>query len=121
MSVALNLLTVVFLLSLLYVLSTLLIGLVRFWYNHQHDKPLHALHAGLGKWFIIGTGLFIYLWVKQAKLTPFFIGMGATSIIVGLALQETLSNLFAGLVLDFEGILRRGEWIRIEGEGGNGW
>lgn len=43
----------------------------------------------------------------------------ALSIVVGLALQETLSNLFAGLALMIERPFEPGDWVRISGHIGS--
>jgi CRP-like cAMP-binding protein len=40
---------------------------------------------------------------------------GAIAIIVGLALQSTLSDVFSGLVLNFSRPFRPGDWISIDG------
>jgi CRP-like cAMP-binding protein len=44
--------------------------------------------------------------------------MGAASVILGIALQEPLASLFTGVALDVEGVLKRGDWIRVGGEDG---
>ena len=40
---------------------------------------------------------------------------GAVAIILGLALQSTLSDVFSGIVLNFSRPYRPGDWISIEG------
>lgn len=40
---------------------------------------------------------------------------GAIAIILGLALQSTLSDVFSGLVLNFSRPYRPGDWISIDG------
>ena len=37
----------------------------------------------------------------------------ALTVIVGLALQDVLSNLFSGLVLELEAPFSRGDWVRV--------
>ncbi|MDG3003612.1 mechanosensitive ion channel family protein [Paludisphaera mucosa] len=41
--------------------------------------------------------------------------LGVGSIVIGLALQEPMGNLFAGLVLLFERPLSLGDWIAVDG------
>ena len=41
--------------------------------------------------------------------------LGIGSIVIGLALQDTLGNLIAGLALLFEKPYRIGDWIRVDG------
>ncbi len=42
----------------------------------------------------------------------------AASIIVGLALQDTLGNIFAGLFLQMDSPVNLNDWVQIEGEEG---
>ncbi len=66
-------------------------------------------------------GLFILLtWsFPGLSLTPVFLTSGVLSIIIGLAVQNLLSNLLAGVVLGVQRPFKVGEWIQIgdlEGE-----
>lgn len=54
-----------------------------------------------------------------APLETLFATSAVLSFILGLALQDTLSNLFAGLAIHFEGSFAIGDWVEIgtkEGE-----
>ncbi|MBM4144213.1 MAG: mechanosensitive ion channel [Lentisphaerae bacterium] len=67
------------------------------------------------------AGLFVLLtWsFPGLSLTPMFVTSGAVSIVVGLAVQDLLANLLAGVVISFERPFKVGDWIRIgetEGE-----
>jgi len=44
--------------------------------------------------------------------------LGVGSIVIGLALQEPLSNVFAGIMLLFEQPIKIGDWIEVEGVSG---
>lgn len=66
-------------------------------------------------------GMFILLsWAFPGfNFTPVFVTSGVVSIVLGLALQELLSNLMAGIVLGVERPFTVGEWVQIgqaEGE-----
>lgn len=113
-----NLLILLPLFALLYLLATLMLNLLGNWYRQRSGTPLQNLHLGLLKWLVVFIGLLIYLKIQGVSLTPLFFGMGAVSIVVGLALQDPLSNLFAGLTLDLEGHIRPGDWLRIDVDGG---
>ncbi|MEQ1503485.1 MAG: mechanosensitive ion channel family protein [Myxococcota bacterium] len=58
-------------------------------------------------------------------LTPLVATGSVTSLILGLALQQPLSNLFAGIVLHAERHPRVGDWLLIDGREGEvtdiGW
>jgi small-conductance mechanosensitive channel/CRP-like cAMP-binding protein len=47
------------------------------------------------------------------ELTPFLATSAVVGAVVGLALQETLGNLFAGISMHTEAPFRVGDWIRI--------
>lgn len=49
--------------------------------------------------------------VFGADLTPFLATSTVISVVLGLALQSTLGNLFAGIALHLERPLRLGDWI----------
>ncbi len=46
-------------------------------------------------------------------LTPFLAGSAVVGAVVGLALQDTLGNLFAGIALHSESPFRVGDWVRL--------
>jgi small-conductance mechanosensitive channel len=89
------------------------------WIFPETDQPrgrkLFAdLSAGL-IYLIAGVG------ILSALLGPPLAGLLATSgivaIVVGLALQNTLSDLFSGLALNIELPFRAGDWVGIAGVG----
>jgi len=45
------------------------------------------------------TGVAVGTNAQNVSLTPLWVGMGAASIVVGIALQEPLANLFTGVSL----------------------
>jgi len=56
--------------------------------------------------------LFILMWaVFKVDITPFLTTSAIFSIIIGLALQETLGNLFSGLTLHMSRPFSAGDWI----------
>lgn len=71
---------------------------------------------------IIGTILLRYLGLE---VTGLLATSAVLTVVVGLALQQTLGNLFAGLVLAWEQRLTTGAWIEINNEVGKieetGW
>jgi small-conductance mechanosensitive channel len=53
------------------------------------------------------------------NLTPVFVTSGALSIVIGLAVQDLLHNVLAGVVLSTERPFKVGDWVRagdVEGE-----
>lgn len=113
-----NLITGGLVLCMLYLFATALVGMFSWYYQLKRNAHLLAIRKILIKLAVLLLGSVIYLKSKGIDLTPLWVGMGAASLIVGFALQEPLSNLFKGVALDIEGVIRRGDWIRVGGESG---
>lgn len=75
-------------------------------------------YSGITKVFIsIGVyiiALLIFLDTVGISITPLVASLGVGSIAVALALQETLSNFFAGLYLVVDKPVRVGDYIKLE-------
>ena len=52
------------------------------------------------------------------SLSPLLVASGVLSLVLGLALQDVLSNLIAGVTLSVEKPLRTDDWVMIEGQEG---
>ncbi len=65
-----------------------------------------ALSVGLAAW--TATEIF------NLKLAPLLATSAILSLVLGLALQETLGNLFSGLALQFDKPYEIGHWIEIQ-------
>lgn len=64
---------------------------------------------------VIGTlGLFLVLQNLNIEITPLITALGIGGLAVALALQDTLSNLFAGLSIIVAGQIRKNDYIRLE-------
>jgi len=60
----------------------------------------------------IGLGAIAHYWFGL-ELTPFLATSAVVGAVVGLALQDTLGNLFAGIALHIEAPFRVGDWVRL--------
>lgn len=69
--------------------------------------------ARTAKYLILFLGFLTALSVLGVELSGLLIAAGFTGIVVGLAAQQTLSQLFAGISLILEGRARVGDAIRI--------
>ncbi|MCL1468769.1 mechanosensitive ion channel family protein [Argonema galeatum] len=68
---------------------------------------------------IIGIGAYVLGEVWKVDLSSVLTALGVGSLVIALALQDTLSNLVSGFLLIFESPLKLGDWIRfqeLEGE-----
>ena len=55
------------------------------------------------------------------SITPLLTGLGLAALAIGLALQETLSNFFAGIWMQTEQPLSPGHYVRLEGQNVEGF
>jgi small-conductance mechanosensitive channel len=80
-----------------------------------------VLLRGMAVVGIGSVGMFVLLsWAFPGlSFAPVFITSGVVSIVMGLALQEALGNLMAGIVMSVERPFKIGDWIQVgttEGE-----
>jgi small-conductance mechanosensitive channel/CRP-like cAMP-binding protein len=110
----------------LLVLLPLLVLLVRvavlvfqalFRRRHREGPPalLDSLVAVL--LYGVGAGIIARNWFG-IELTPFLATSAVVGAVVGLALQDTLGNLFAGIALHTEAPFRVGDWVRVSDRDG---
>ncbi|MBV7268258.1 mechanosensitive ion channel family protein [Winogradskyella luteola] len=69
---------------------------------------------------VVALGLFMALGVMNLgkALTSLLAGAGVVGLAIGLALQGTLANTFAGLLLSFRKKIRIGDWVETTGFSG---
>jgi len=108
-----NLLETGVIISLLYIVATLMISVTSTVYVRRKKQGLLSIHRGLFKWGVVLVGCFFCL---KIEIGTILLGMGAASIVLGFALKEMLENLFTGMALEMEGTFRRGDWIRLGGD-----
>lgn len=78
------------------------------------DLPVAGLTYVVIKGFIIAMGVLILLGTLGVSITPLLTALGVGGLAVALALQDTLSNLFAGIHILMEKSIRVGQFIRLE-------
>jgi len=82
--------------------------------------PGVSLLANIALAVVFVIGFLITLQAAGIPVTPLITALGVGGLAVGLALQDTLTNLFAGVRLLAGGQIRRGDFIRLE-SGQEGW
>lgn len=85
-------------------------------YVHKSNLPIPTtgLAYGLVKGTIIVIGILFALGVFGVSITPLLTALGVGGLAVALALQDSLSNLFAGIHLLVEKSVRVGDFIKLE-------
>lgn len=76
--------------------------------------PTTGLAHGLLKGIILVVGFLILLSSLGISITPLITALGVGGLAVALALQDTLSNLFAGIHILVEKPLRVGDFVKLE-------
>lgn len=73
---------------------------------------LDVLRLGL----LLGLGLVAATRVYNVQFSTVLVSSTVLSAVVGLALQDVLKNVFAGLSIDLERPYARGDWLLIDGQ-----
>ncbi len=97
-----------------FVIATLLAGMLE-----KRVLPLGGVGAttltrNLVFWAVIAAGSVVALSQLGVEITPVLAALGVGSLAVGLALQPTLTNVFAGFNLSLGQRLRVGDLVRLE-------
>jgi len=90
-------------------------NMVRFYGNHAAGvRSVTSLSEKLVQFSILIVGVMWLLKVVfSISLTPVLTTLGVGGLAVALALQDTLSNLFAGFYVSVSGLVRIGDYIRL--------
>ena len=86
--------------------------------NHPGDTTLSDFLSGLVKWLVIAVGLVAVLQQVGVQTASVLAILGAASLAVGLALQGTLSNVAAGVMILLLRPYRIGDRVEIHGRSG---
>ncbi|MEM4035902.1 MAG: mechanosensitive ion channel family protein [Fervidicoccaceae archaeon] len=74
--------------------------------------------ARTAKIALLAIGLLVALSLLGVNVAGLLVAAGFAGMVIGLALQQTLGQLFAGLSLMFEGRVRVGDTVRIDNDWG---
>src|SRR5262252_3950077 len=83
-------------------------------FQRRQGAPPPALLDSVVSVILYGIGLaaIAHDWFAL-ELTPFLATSAVVGAVVGLALQDTLGNLFAGIALHSEAPVHVGDWVRV--------
>ena len=76
--------------------------------------PVSGLTRNLVRMVIVSIGLLVMLNELGVEIRPMLAALGVGGLAVALALQEPLSNLFAGLFVSMAGHVRIGDQVRLD-------
>ncbi|MBR8831150.1 MAG: hypothetical protein N5P05_003858 [Chroococcopsis gigantea SAG 12.99] len=115
-----KILIISFLGSTTWVIALISVGLLRL-YTTRDDgiSPLTSLFEFLAKVLIFTIGFLIILQSIGISITPLLTAFGIGGVSIGLALQNTLSNLMSGINIITSKKVRPGDYIQLKsGESG---
>lgn len=109
-----RILLVLWILSFTMVATRLAGDLVRYYGSGvQGILPVTTLTQNLAQIAVVFLGLMVLLNQFGIPITPILTALGVGGLAVALALQDTLSNLFAGFYIAVAGQIRLGDYIRL--------
>ena len=86
--------------------------------KHYHNKIQVGISPAIVRIIVrsivFGTAALIFLSTIGISITPILASLGIGSLAVGLALQDTLSNLFSGIHIAFDKPIRIGDYVKLE-------
>jgi small-conductance mechanosensitive channel len=100
--------------SLTMMASRLAGNLVRYYGERaQGARPVTTLTQNVAQLLVVLMGVVILLHEFGVSITPILTAFGVGGLAVALALQDTLSNLFAGFYVSVAGQVRLGDYIKL--------
>ena len=107
-------LAVLWIWSLTMAMSRLVGNAVRFYGGHVIGaQEVTSLTRKLAQIAVVALGVTFLLRVFNVNLTPILTTLGVGGLAVALALQDTLSNLFAGFYVSISGLVHIGDYIKL--------
>jgi len=107
-------LAVLWILSLTMAMSRLAGSAVHFYGGRVTGaQSVTSLTRKLAQLAVVALGIATLLRVFDVSLTPILTTLGVGGLAVALALQDTLSNLFAGFYVSISGLVHIGDYIKL--------
>lgn len=120
-SIVAKILLILWIVSLTLVAARLAGTLIRHYGNSISSAlPVTTITQNLASLVVVTVGLLILLNTLGISITPILTALGVGGLAVALALQDTLSNLFAGFYVSLAGQVRAGDYIKL-GTGEEGY
>ena len=104
---------------LAWILPTILLIFFVEWFvwqalENKTERKIPSLVRGMTATILLAfAGFGIIAFVLEQRLTSLLGASGLAAMILGLALQVNLANIFSGIALNLERPLRVGDWVRL--------
>jgi small-conductance mechanosensitive channel len=89
-------------------------GLVRMYTSKGEVLPATSIFVNIARVTVLVLGFVIILQALGVSITPILTALGVGGLAVALALQETLTNLFAGIQVIASRKIKTGDYIMLE-------
>lgn len=110
-----RLLLVLGIFSVTFVLANISAKLIKVYSSKfETTLPVTSLTQNISRIIIFGIGILIILNSLGISITPILATLGVGGLAVALALQDTLSNLFAGFHIIIAKQVRVGDYIKLD-------
>jgi len=101
--------------SFTLVVAKIVSGIIDEYVSGKEGAPkMSSLTQNAARWLIFCIGFLILLNKLGISITPILTALGVGGLAVALALQDTLSNLFAGFHITISKQIRVGDYIKID-------
>ncbi|MBF2007685.1 MAG: mechanosensitive ion channel family protein [Chlorogloeopsis fritschii C42_A2020_084] len=107
-------LTIVFLYSVVLVFAKLTAGFVNLFLQRTEGVSA-SLFSNITKIAVLIFGILVILQTVGIQITPLITTLGIGGLAVGLALQDTLANLFSGVYLIISKQVKTGDYVKLDG------
>ncbi|MBI2058191.1 MAG: mechanosensitive ion channel family protein [Nitrospirae bacterium] len=104
----------IFIVTLVVAGVRIVTGLIREYASKIPNFPKTSLLTYVANGFVIGVGALMILNHLGISITPMLTALGVGGLAVALALQDTLTNFFAGFYLTLARKLRPGDFVRVD-------
>jgi len=110
-----NILLVLGIISITLVISNTTLALIKFQAKRaKTTTPVTSLMQNIARIVIYILGILIILYSLNIQITPILATLGVGGLAVALALQGTLSDLFAGFYISASKQIKIGDYIKLE-------
>jgi len=104
-----------FIISLVWISSKLFVTILNSYFQEKPElSPKVSIFKIIIKVVIYFIGFILILNTLNISITPFITSLGIAGLVVGLALQDTLSNFFAGLYILISKKIKPGDYISLD-------
>lgn len=113
-SIVSQVLRILLILAVLWPVMLMLLSLVDVWIANQESvRPAASIIKTVTKIAFVVIGALMVMSALRIEISPLLATLGVSSLAVGLALQDTLSNFFAGLHVMADRPIRIGDYIKL--------